>query len=119
MMQAEKCVITTTLNVLGGKWKIIILWHLIEKTRRFGEFKHLITGINQKMLTFQLRELEADGLIHREVYPEIPPHVEYSLTAYGRTLIPVLNAMAEWGQEHEHSLLLGFSSNDSEANNGR
>jgi DNA-binding HxlR family transcriptional regulator len=106
MMQAERCVITTTLNVLGGKWKIVILWHLIDKTRRFGEFKHLIEGINQKMLTLHLRELEAAGLIHREVYPEIPPRVEYSLTTYGRTLIPILNAMAEWGQEHEQSLVL-------------
>jgi DNA-binding HxlR family transcriptional regulator len=97
---------TTTLNVLGGKWKIVILWHLIDKERRFGEFKHLIEGINQKMLTLHLRELEADGLIHREVYPEIPPRVEYSLTAYGRTLIPVLNAMAEWGQEHLQSFAL-------------
>jgi DNA-binding HxlR family transcriptional regulator len=105
-MQAERCMITTTLNVLGGKWKIVILWHLVDKTRRFGEFKHLINGINQKMLTLQLRELEAHGLIHREVYPEIPPRVEYSLTAYGRTLIPVLNAMAEWGQGHEQSLAL-------------
>ena len=105
-MQAEKCMISTTLNVLDGKWKIVILWHLVDKTRRFGEFKHLIEGINQKMLTLHLRELEADGLIHREVFAEVPPHVEYSLTAYGRTLIPVLNAMAEWGQEHQQSLAL-------------
>jgi DNA-binding HxlR family transcriptional regulator len=94
------CTITTTLSVIGGKWKAVILWHLLNETRRFGELKHLIPAVTHKMLTQQLRELEADGLIWRHVYAEVPPRVEYSLTTFGRTLIPILNAMAQWGLEH-------------------
>lgn len=105
----EKCPVTTTLDILGGKWKAAVLWHLVRKTRRFNELKHLIPDITQKMLTQQLRELEADGLLHRQVYPEAPPHVEYSLTSYGKTLIPVLNSMAEWGLAHEQELTKGLS----------
>ena len=101
---SQKCTITTTLSVIAGKWKAVILWHLIDETRRFSEIKHLIPEITQKMLTQQLRELEADGLIRREVYAEVPPRVEYSLTAFGRTLIPVLNVMAQWGLEHEQDV---------------
>ncbi len=97
----DKCTISTTLSVIGGKWKAVILWHLIGETRRFSEIKHLIPAVTQKMLTQQLRELEADGLLQRQVFAEVPSHVEYSLTAYGRTLIPVLQAMALWGAEHE------------------
>jgi DNA-binding HxlR family transcriptional regulator len=99
--ESEKCAISTTLRALGGKWKIFILWHLIGKTRRFSEIKYLLNGVTHKMLAQQLRELEADGLVQRKVYAEVPPRVEYSLTNYGRTLTPVLNAMAEWGEEHE------------------
>lgn len=97
----QKCEITVTVNVVGGKWKAPILWQLIDKTLRFGEIKYLIPDVTQKMLTQQLRELEADGLVYRKVYAEVPPRVEYSLTPYGRTLIPVLNAMAQWGRDHE------------------
>jgi DNA-binding HxlR family transcriptional regulator len=111
----EKCTISITLKVLGGKWKIIILWHLIQRTRRFSELEHIIPGITHKMLTQHLRELEMDDLIHREVYPEVPPRVEYSLTAYGKTLIPILNEMAKWGLEHEQSLAKNFPSESSEA----
>ena len=111
---SEKCTITTTLHVMGGKWKAVILWHLINKTRRFSEIKHLIPDITQKMLTQQLRELEADGLIRRQVYAEVPPRVEYSLTEYGKTLIPVLSAMAQWGFEHEHTVVKDGPDNDSE-----
>ncbi len=100
----EKCTVTTTLSVIGGKWKAVILWHLINQTRRFSEIKHLIPDITQKMLTQQLRELEEDGLIRRQVYAEVPPRVEYSLTAFGRTLMPVLYAMAQWGLEHEQEV---------------
>ena len=110
----EKCTITTTLRMMGGKWKSVILWHLINRTRRFSELKHLIPDITQKMLTQQLRELEEDGLIRRKVYAEVPPRVEYSLTAYGRTLIPVLNAMAQWGLEHEQNVMRRASDDDSE-----
>src|SRR5689334_2931920 len=103
-METKSCTITTTLEVLGGKWKIVVLWHLIDDTRRFNELKHLIDGITHKMLAQQLRELEADGLIMRKVYPQIPPRVEYSLTDYGRTLIPVLKVMSDWGNSHQLGL---------------
>jgi len=115
----EKCTITTTLDVLGGKWKAVILWHLIDKTQRFGELKHLLPTITQKMLTQNLRELEEDGLIQRHVYPEVPPRVEYSLTLYGRTLIPVLEAMSEWGWEHEQGLIRGVTDQSAKSLDGQ
>lgn len=95
-----------TLAVIGGKWKLIILWHLgLEGTKRFGELKKLIPAITQKMLTNQLRELEEDQLIHRKVYPEVPPKVEYSLTEYGESLIPVLRMMYDWGKEYGKNVI--------------
>ncbi|HEV2339390.1 MAG TPA: helix-turn-helix domain-containing protein [Patescibacteria group bacterium] len=93
--------VQTTLRVIGGKWKPLILWHLQESTLRFNELYKRIEGITQKMLTQQLRELEKDGLINRHVYPEIPPRVEYSMTTYGQTLQPVLFTMQQWGAKHE------------------
>lgn len=87
-----------TLAVIGGKWKLIILWHLgLEGTKRFSELKKQIPNITQKMLTNQLRELEEDQLVQRKVYPEVPPRVEYSMTEYGQSLMPVLKLMYEWG----------------------
>jgi DNA-binding HxlR family transcriptional regulator len=96
------CPVTTTLSVIGGKWKPIILWIIRDGKKRFGEMKRLMPSITQKMLTQQLRELEQDGIIHREVHAVVPPKVEYSLTDYGNTLTPVLHAMAEWGETHKH-----------------
>lgn len=90
-----------TLGVLGGKWKPIILCHLKDKIYRFNELHRSIPSITQKMLTAQLREMEADGLVKRKIFPEIPPHVEYSLTDYGKSLQPVLKAMWEWGETHK------------------
>ncbi|MBI5251974.1 MAG: helix-turn-helix transcriptional regulator [Desulfomonile tiedjei] len=95
------CPVTNTMAVIGGKWKPIIMWIIRDRSRRFGEIRKLILGITQKMLTQQLRELENDGIIHREVYPVVPPKVEYSLTELGRTLTPILEAMAEWGKSEE------------------
>lgn len=95
------CPVTWTLDIIGGKWKPIILWVIRTETKRFSEIKRAIPGITQKMLTQQLRELEQDGIIHREVYPVVPPRVEYSLTEYGRTITPVLDAMAEWAQKYK------------------
>jgi DNA-binding HxlR family transcriptional regulator len=93
--------VNTTLKVLGGKWKPLILWYLNQKTLRFNELTKEIVGITQKMLTLQLRELEEDGLVSRKIYPEVPPKVEYSITEYGQTLEPVLDALAKWGKNHE------------------
>jgi DNA-binding HxlR family transcriptional regulator len=100
MLTPSPCPVTTTLSVIGGKWKPIILHALGKETKRFGEIRKLIPIISQKMLTQQLRELEADGIIKRKVYPVVPPKVEYSLTAYGRTLEPILEAMKAWGEQH-------------------
>ncbi|MBC7447151.1 MAG: helix-turn-helix transcriptional regulator [Hymenobacteraceae bacterium] len=98
------CPITATLDVLGGKWKVFILSQLVQGTRRFGELKRAIPNVTQKMLTQQLRELEEVGLVTRRVYPEVPPRVEYTLTAHGQTLEPVLKALNEWGNLHRQHL---------------
>ena len=89
-----------TLRLLGGKWKLLILWHLWRRTLRFNELKRAIPGITQHMLTTQLRELEADGIVRRTVYAEVPPRVEYALTEYAATLEQVLRALAAWGSAH-------------------
>ncbi len=94
------CPMVSTLNIIGGKWKPVLLHLLTERTMRFGELKKHIGAISQKMLTQQLRELEADGIVHRQVYAEVPPRVEYSLTAHGLTLRPALQALYHWGQCH-------------------
>ncbi|MCP4139805.1 MAG: helix-turn-helix transcriptional regulator [Chloroflexi bacterium] len=100
MKNAYFCPVTATISVIGGKWKSIILWILYQETRRFGELSRMIPKITRKMLTQQLRELEKDGIVHREVYPVVPPKVEYSLTEHGRTLTPILKAMQDWGETH-------------------
>jgi DNA-binding HxlR family transcriptional regulator len=92
--------VKVTLEVMGGKWKPLIMFLLVESTMRFSELQRNITGITQKMLTEQLRELERDGLISRKVYPQVPPKVEYSITTYGKTLLPVLETMHNWGKTH-------------------
>lgn len=96
------CPVTTTLEVIGGKWKPAILWELRQhQVRRFGALKRALPNITQKMLTQQLRELEADDIIHRKVYAEVPPRVEYTLTDYGQSLTPILHEMAYWGAKHQ------------------
>jgi DNA-binding HxlR family transcriptional regulator len=94
------CGVEATLDVIGGKWMILILCRLQDGTRRFAELRRLIPGITEKMLIQQLRRLESDGIVRRTVYPEIPPRVEYSLTAKGETLLPVLDMLERWGEEH-------------------
>ena len=96
MGEKQNCPVEATLELIGGKYKALILWHLSEGKLRFSDLRRVITA-KPKMLTQQLRELEAQNLIHREVYPEIPPKVEYSLTDTGRSLMPILVAMREWG----------------------
>ncbi|SIT09141.1 winged helix-turn-helix transcriptional regulator [Insolitispirillum peregrinum] len=97
---APGCPVEGTLQMIDGKWKGVVLFHLLSGTMRFNELRRQLTNCTQRMLTRQLRELEADGLVHREVYPEVPPRVEYSLTARGRTLEPVLLALKAWGEDH-------------------
>jgi DNA-binding HxlR family transcriptional regulator len=98
---AVLCPITAALDVLGGKWKIFILMQLKHReVLRFGELKKLIPNVTQKMLAQQLKELEDAGLVHRQVYPVIPPKVEYRLTAHGQTLKPVLEQLHQWGTRH-------------------
>lgn len=94
------CPVEASLNIIGGKWKGIALYHLLTRTMRFNELMRSAGNVTQRMLTKQLRELEADGLIHREVYAQVPPKVEYSLTEKGESLRPILLALKEWGLEH-------------------
>jgi DNA-binding HxlR family transcriptional regulator len=97
----DKCPIEYTLDVIGGKWKILILYLLMtEKIQRYGELKRNVTGITHKMLSSQLKELESAGVIHRKEYHQIPPKVEYSLSEKGVTLLPILGAMQQWGKEN-------------------
>ncbi len=91
-----KCGIDVTLAVIGGKWKTSILWHLAIETMRFSQLQRQFSATTRKMLTQQLRELERDGLVHREVYAQVPPKVEYSLTEKGHSVMPILNQMCEW-----------------------
>src|SRR5215813_1371101 len=99
-MDESDCPIKTTLDVIGGKWKPLILFFLKGGTLRFSDLRRRVPNVTQKMLTDRLRELERDGIVHREVYAQVPPKVEYSLTAYGKTLAPILKAMAAWGIKH-------------------
>lgn len=97
----ESCPVTATMQVLGGKWKSILINAIyLTAPARFGELKRSVKGITQSMLTQQLRELEDDGLISRKIYAEIPPRVEYTLTEFGLTLSPIMQAMAKWGEEY-------------------
>lgn len=93
------CPVETTLTLIGDKWKVIILRDLMPGTKRFGELKKSIGSVSQKVLTAQLRDMEQNGLVHREVFAEVPPRVEYSLTELGRSLKPILDAMWNWGEE--------------------
>ncbi|GEM32763.1 helix-turn-helix domain-containing protein [Nocardia neocaledoniensis] len=103
MRQRERpysCGIDAALDVVGGKWKALILWALSTGTQRFGDLKRLVPGVTEKMLIQQLRELEHDGIIHREVYPQVPPKVEYSLTELGVSLNAALTTLGQWGNQH-------------------
>ena len=99
--QPYKCTVAVTLEIIGGKWKSLILWHLRAKTLRFSQLQRRLGSITQKMQTQQLRELERDGMVHREVYAEVPPRVEYSLTELGQTVVPILEQMCAWGKIHQ------------------
>lgn len=99
-MEEFYCPVKLTADIIGGKWKPMILFYLEGGTQRFGELRKLIPGMTKKMLTQHLRELERDGIIHREVYAVVPPKVEYSLTKHGESLKPILKLMSAWGTKH-------------------
>ena len=93
------CALDVTMNFIGGKWKTVVLWYLKSDKKRFGELKKRIPDITEKMLSLQLKALEEDGIVKRTIYPEVPPRVEYELTDFGKTLIPMLDEIAKWGRE--------------------
>lgn len=100
MQKTNECPVSATLDLIGGKYKALILWHLSEGTLRYSDLRKRVAGATAKMLTQQLRELESDDLVHREVYPVIPPKVEYSLTKLGQSLLPILVTMRDWGANY-------------------
>lgn len=98
------CPVATTINLIGNKWKLLIIRDLLASTRRFGELRKNLDGISQRVLTQNLRELENDGLIKRKVYAEVPPRVEYSLNELGRSLLPIISTMADWGNNYKKTI---------------
>jgi DNA-binding HxlR family transcriptional regulator len=92
------CAMDITMDFIGGKWKTVVLWYLRKGRKRFSELRRLIPNITEKMLSLQLKDLEHDGLVKRKVYPEVPPRVEYYLTDFGKTLVPMLEEIAKWGR---------------------
>lgn len=99
--ELPECPVATTVQLIGSKWKLLILRNLLHRTWRFNELKKDLQGISQKVLTDSLRSMEADGLVTRTVYPEVPPRVEYTLSEVGETMRPIINAMAEWGENYK------------------
>lgn len=101
----DACGFAAALNVIGGKWKSLLLWELNIAPRRFGELKRLIPGITEKMLVQQLREMEADGIVHREVFYQLPPKVQYSVTDFGVSLNAGVTVLSEWGKRHQQRMV--------------
>ena len=93
------CAMDVTMRYIGGKWKTVVLWYLRKDKKRFSELKRLIPNITEKMLSLQLKNLESDGIVGRKIYPQVPPKVEYFLTDFGKSLIPMLDEIAQWGRE--------------------
>ena len=94
------CAVEATADIIGGKWKAVILYYLSQGPKRFNELRRLLPEVTQRMLTLQLRELEQDGIVHREIYKEVPPKVEYSLTEFGASLGPIIVQMLDWGEHY-------------------
>jgi DNA-binding HxlR family transcriptional regulator len=106
----ERCPVTTTMEIIGGKWKLLIMYLVSNGINRFGKMSMMLRGISKQMLTTQLRELEADGIVERKIYAEIPPKVEYFLTPKGESLLPIITLMKDWGMkylEKEENILVG------------
>lgn len=103
--ELPECPVATTVQLIGNKWKLLILRNLMGKTQRFTDFLKTIPGLSKKVLTDNLRALESDGIIERKVFAEVPPRVEYSLTDLGKTLKPVLDAMQRWGEDYKSDLI--------------
>lgn len=99
------CSVEAALDVIGGKWKGVIVFHLLSGTKRFKELQRSFQGITHRMLVLQLRELEEDGVVTRKVYPQVPPKVEYSLTPFGQSLRPILLLMREWGEQYTETVV--------------
>ncbi len=102
--ELSACPVATTVQLIGTKWKLLILRNLLERPWRFNELHKSLEGISQKVLTDSLRSMEADGIVIRTVFPEVPPRVEYSLSEMGETMRPILDAMKIWGKEYKNSL---------------
>lgn len=94
------CAVEATADIIGGKWKAVILYYLSKGPKRFNELRRLLPEVTQRMLTLQLRELEQDGIVHREIYKEVPPKVEYTLTEFGASLGPIIVQMLDWGEHY-------------------
>lgn len=105
-VELPACPVETTLMLIGDKWKVLILRDLMDGTKRFGELRRSIGTVSQKVLTAQLRDMEEKGLVHRKVYAEVPPRVEYTLTETGYSLKPILDAMKNWGEEYKTKSIL-------------
>jgi len=102
--QKTGCAVEATLSVIGGRWKGVVLYWLLDGKKRFGELRRLLPNCSQRMLTLQLRELEQDGLVKRTVFAEVPPRVQYELTPFGKSLEPVLLGMRDWGERYKRRL---------------
>lgn len=102
--ELPECPVATTVQLIGSKWKLLILRNLLQRPWRFNELKKSLDGISQKVLTDSLRSMEADGIITRTVYPEVPPHVEYALSDLGQSMRPIMKAMEEWGMSYKRRL---------------
>ncbi|MEV0340999.1 helix-turn-helix domain-containing protein [Nocardia sp. NPDC050713] len=106
----DACGMSVAIDVVGGKWKLHLMWVLGEQPQRFGEIRRLLHGVSEKVLAENLRQMEASGVVHREVFPEIPPRVEYSLTPIGQELAVALRPLEEWGDKHRAELLGNLAS---------
>ena len=102
--ELPECPVATTVQLIGNKWKLLIIRNLLDRPQRFTELKNGVPGISQKVLTDNLRAMEADGIVSREVFAEVPPRVIYSLTDIGQSLLPIIDAMADWGNSYKHCI---------------